>query len=312
MQRNRRHEFAVGALLIVGIGILSVLAIEVGAFKVDTGTVRLQAMFDNVAGLNNGAIVSVAGVDVGRVTGLAIDGERARVTLVVDGSVGVHQDGSLRLRARSVLGEKYLELHAGTASTPLLTDGDQVQNTEGQVEIDQMVTQMGPLLSAADPEALSKAIDAMSQAMAADPERLNRIVADTEVLVHNLRVASEDAPALVSEVRATVKETREAVAKVGPVLDRADAMITKLDGVSDPLAKASADIPGLLTDTRTTLAEARDMLHALDGSTGDLATILHNFKDLDLTEVRRLIREEGVLVRLRPHDVDEAEGAEKP
>lgn len=307
MKRNPKHELAVGALLVAGIGILSFLAIQVGAFKVDTGTVQLEAVFDNVAGLSNGAVVAVAGVDVGRVTTMAIDQGRARVTLVVNTDIPVHEDALLRLRARSVLGEKYLELDPGTAATPALSDGDQIRTTLGQVEIDQMVTQMGPLLQAADPEAVSKAIEALSHALARDPERLERMVADTEVLLHNLRVASEEAPALVQEVRAAVRETRAAVAQVEPVLDRADALLVDLEGLSEPIKGATAELPALVTDARGAVSEARTVLSHVDASTDDLNVLLGNLKEIDLVELRRLLRQEGVLVRLRPIEVEDPE-----
>lgn len=310
MPRNHVHEIMVGALLLGGFGVLAFLAIQVGAFKVDTNTVRLHGSFENVAGLSDGALVAVAGVEVGRVDGLEVAEGRARVTVVVDRKIQVHDDAILRMRARSVLGEKYLELVPGSASARVLEDGDAILATEGQVEIDQMVTEMGPLLQAADPEALSKALEAVAQSLAQDPQRLERMLGDTEVLLHNLRVASEDAPALVAEVRATVKDTRATLARVGPAVDRVEAVLTELESVTGPLGEASADLPVLVDEARGAVGDARTLMSHLDASTDDLSTVLDNLSAIDRWEVRRLLREEGVLVRLRPSEVvpDEANG----
>ena len=40
-----------------------------------------------------------------------------------------------------------------------------------------------------------------------------------------------------------------------------------------------------------------------DGIDDDLRVVLSNLKDIDKWEMRRLLREEGILVRLRPREV---------
>jgi hypothetical protein len=41
----------------------------------------------------------------------------------------------------------------------------------------------------------------------------------------------------------------------------------------------------------------------MDGVGEDLKQILTNFRDFDRWELRRLLREEGILIRLRPDEV---------
>ena len=201
-----KHELAVGALLLVALVILAYLAVQVGAFRVRAGTYRVQAVFGNAGGVVEGAVVSVAGVDVGSVDRLWVQDSEAWMELVIDEDLELPRDTRAAIRARSVLGEKYVQLLPGAAQGSLLAHGDRIVTTQGQVEIDEMVNAMGPLVSAVEPEQMAAAVAAFSQALADDPARVERMLDDSEVALHNLRVASEQAPALVSEGRQAVAE----------------------------------------------------------------------------------------------------------
>ncbi len=297
-RRSVRHEVAVGVLLLVGLAVLAYMAVQAGALRMDRRAVHVSALFDDAAGLARGAVVSVAGVEVGRVEALGVDGGRARVDLTVDARTGLGRDVRARIRARSVLGEKYLALEPGAPGAEALRDGDRIEATAGQVDIDEMVDSLGPILASADPVALGRALDAITAALAEDPDRVRRILADTEALVHDLSEASAEAPALARDARAAVEEARAVAAEARPVLERADRVLARAE-------EAVADTPALVGDARAAVGEARDVLGRLDASTGDLSVVLRNLAVYDRAEVHRLLREEGVLIRLRPAEAQE-------
>ncbi len=302
-RRNRRHEMGVGILLLVGLAIFSFLAVQVDAFHVDRGTIRLYALLDNAAGLNEGAVVAVAGVDVGRITALAVEGAQARVDLVLDDEIEPRQDAILKIRARSVLGEKYLELDPGSPTSPLLLDGERISRTQGQVELDQMVTSMGPLLDAANPGALAEAIDHLSRLVNEDPQRLETISSDAQALLHNLRVASESAPGLVKQADATLARISAMVEETEPLLARTDHLLRQVEGLMEPLDAAAQDLPGATDELTIVLRDTRQILQVVNASSRDLAQVLANLKEIDKWELRRLLREEGVFLRFRAHEV---------
>ena len=304
-RRAVRHEVAVGLLLLVGLAVLATMAVQAGAFRMDRGAIHVNALFDDAAGLAKGAVVSVAGVEVGHVESLGVEAGRARVDLTVDGRMGLGRDARARIRARSVLGEKYLALEAGAPGAEPLRDGDRIEATAAQVEIDEMVDALGPILASADPQALGRAIDAFSSALAEDPDRVKRILADAEVLVHALREASDEAPGLARDARAAVAEVRATAAEARPVLARADRVLAEVEEAAGPLSDAAAGAPALVGDARAAVGEARDVLGRLGTSTQDLSTVLSNLAVYDRDEVRRLLREEGVLIRLRPSEAED-------
>lgn len=303
--RTRKHELAVGTLLLVALAILGYLAIQVGAFRMEAGTYRVQAVFDHAGGVVPGAVVSVAGVDVGSVDRIWVQDEKAWMELVIDEDLVLASDTAAAIRARSVLGEKYVQLLPGDHSGPPLSGGDTILETEGQLEIDEMVNSMGPLLNAVDADQLGGALAVLSDALAEDPERVERMLDDAEGLLHNLRIASEDAPAMVAEGRAAVADLRQLAQDARPMVEHGQRVLERLERASEPLAQASEGAPELVDEARLAVEDARALVAKLEGSTDELEQVLNNLTEFDMLALRKLAREDGVLVRLKPTEIEE-------
>jgi phospholipid/cholesterol/gamma-HCH transport system substrate-binding protein len=303
---SRKHELGVGVLVIAAAGILAWMTLRVGAVEVGD-RVNATAVFEDAAGLKEGAAVSIAGVEVGTVSSLTVDFDRALVGLSLDPEANIREDVVVALRARSVLGEKYIELVPQSREAELLTSGATLTNTVGQLEIDQLVTQLGPLLDGVDPEKLNQALDPWLEAVAQDPERPARMLGDAETLLSNLREASEDAPALVNEARGTLSEVRTLTREGQKTLDRADAVLSDVEAATSGLPDQADRLPGLLDEVEATVSDTHELVVELNGQTDQIEVILDNLEEIDKWELRRILREEGITVRLKPREIDEDE-----
>lgn len=312
MSKKHRHELGVGALVLAALGLLAWMALQVGALRGLGAQVHLVSRLPDAAGLADGAVVKVAGVDVGRVTRLGIEHDEAVLHLEVRQEVGIRQDARLQVRARSMLGEKYVELVPQSTDAPLAQDGDVLVAAPTPYEIDQLVNRLGPLVDAVDPERLNQSIAIVNEALARDPQRVDRMLTDLETLLHNAAAASEELPALVEEGRGTLHTVRQVAQEARPVLARADRVVTQVEAGTTDLQATRAEVDGLIADTRQVVTEGGGMLGRLEGSLDEVEVVLSNLAEIDKWELRRLLREEGILVRLRRHDVDEgaAEGAD--
>jgi phospholipid/cholesterol/gamma-HCH transport system substrate-binding protein len=303
MGRSRKHEVGVGVLLLVALGLMAWVSVRIGALQGLGETMALTVVLQDAAGLNEGAEVKVAGVSVGRVRGLRIDHDTAVVEFEVRADAGLRADAAVQVRARSVLGEKYLDLSPQSRDAPLLQSGDRLTATRPQTEIDELVNALGPVIAAADPAQIDAIVAALHHSLAEDPDRLDRMVSDLEVILDRGAVAAEALPAAVSEGRAAVADLRGLAAHARPVLQRADVVVTRLDAATVNLPATAVQLDGLVVETRAAVAEARDVLGVLSGSTDDVERVLDNLSEIDKWELRRLLREEGILVRLRRSEV---------
>jgi phospholipid/cholesterol/gamma-HCH transport system substrate-binding protein len=119
-------ELKIGILAVTALVLASMLIFAVGgqggfAWQ----RYELKAKFPNVQGLKSGAVVRVAGVDVGQVTAVEFVGSDVQVTLGVNNeNTGRITDQSrASIGSLSLLGEPIIEISPATHGTPL-KDGD--------------------------------------------------------------------------------------------------------------------------------------------------------------------------------------------
>ena len=97
---------------------------------------ELKTKFKNVQGLKSGAIVRVAGVDVGKVTSVDFVGADVQITLEVneENKSRITDQSRASIGSLSLLGEPIIEISPSAQGTPL-KDGDFIQSarTPGQI-----------------------------------------------------------------------------------------------------------------------------------------------------------------------------------
>ena len=310
MAVSRKHEIGVGVLVLIALLLLGWMAVKMGSLRTLGDELAVDVVFPDAAGIGVGATVRVAGVEVGRVEGLAVEGDQALIHLRLQQGSQLRQDVVAQVRARSVLGEKFIALRPQSADAPLLVDGDRITRVLPQTEIDELVNALGPALQGLDTAALQRVLAQVDQALAADPQRLPRMAEDVEVLLHNARLASEDAPALVGEARQAIAEVRATNRRLGPVVEHTDRLVNQLSAGAEDLPATRAQVDLLLADSRAAVADGRSVLGQLDGQMSQVDQVLGNLAEIDKWELRRLLREEGIKVRLRASQVTPDEPAD--
>ncbi len=109
-------EVAVGALVVVAVGLLAVLASVTNMTKAEAGGYLIQAHFHRIDGLTAGAEVTLAGTPVGRVADVALDEKlEAEVTLRITTTVPLPTDTTAAIKTRGLLGGKFVSLAPGGA-----------------------------------------------------------------------------------------------------------------------------------------------------------------------------------------------------
>lgn len=310
MTPTRKHEIGVGVLMLASVAALAWMSLKVGDLgALGRSTLTVTARLPDAAGVGVGAEVKVAGVEVGRVESLHVEHDAAVLTLALREDAGLRQDAKVQVRARSVLGEKYLALLPQSEAAPLLIDGGALTDSLPQTEIDQLVNALGPLVEGVDGEGLNDALAVLTR----DPARLERMVAHADTSLEALASASAELPTLVRESRSAVAELRQLGAAARATVDRADRLVRSAQPAVDAAGPAVDEARALAADSRVAVGEARGVLADLRSTTGELDRVLQNFGEIDKWELRRLLREEGILIRLRESEVEApADGGSAP
>ncbi len=133
-------ETLVGLFVVVGVASLAYLAIKLGKLEViGTRGYTVVAEFDSVAGLKNGAVVEIGGVEVGRVREITLKNYRAVVAMSIDPGVKLQDDAIVSVRTKGLIGEKYVKITPG-ASDKLVQPGGRIRDTEDPVDMEQLIS----------------------------------------------------------------------------------------------------------------------------------------------------------------------------
>ncbi len=135
--KQRSIECFVGLFVILGALCFAYLSIRFARLEVGGGKdYALQAAFADLGGLRVGASVEVAGVPVGRVVSLDLNGTYAgEVVLSIKEGVKLPADTTAAVKTKGLIGEKFIGLSPGNATT-MLAGGDRIGSTEsGSMEL---------------------------------------------------------------------------------------------------------------------------------------------------------------------------------
>lgn len=172
MSHTRILELIVGAFVILGVLAVFFLTMRVSnlAGQGDSGDgFAVQAQFENIGGLKAGAPVSLAGVRVGRVTGIQIDKDtfQAVVTIQLASRYNyLPDDSNASIYTAGLLGEQYIGLAPG-GSERVLQAGDTIKFTQSALILEQIIGQF--LFSKAEQGSTTPAAPASVPAPAVAP-----------------------------------------------------------------------------------------------------------------------------------------------
>jgi len=140
--RRFNLEIVVGLFMIAGFLCFAWLSIQLGDIDVfGPKTYSVSAKFGSVSGLKSGAIVEIAGVQVGKVTEISFDPDdyTAQVVMSINQGVVLQDDSIASVRTAGIIGDRYIDISPG-GSDELLGDGGRIFDTESAINLEELVS----------------------------------------------------------------------------------------------------------------------------------------------------------------------------
>ena len=134
-------ETKVGIFVILGIIVLTYFTIRVGRITVREVGYRVYTSVESAAGLDKNSPVRIAGVEVGKVEEIVLEGMKAKVTLHLPLNVKIPLGSKAFVKSAGLLGEKYIEI-APAAGPEVIKANGQVEEGGPSVDVDRVLTQL--------------------------------------------------------------------------------------------------------------------------------------------------------------------------
>lgn len=136
MSESKAEILAGGAVLAITAACLIYAGQMTGFAAGGQSEYELSASFRSADGVDVGTDVRLAGVKVGRVTGLELDAEtyRADATFTVLSAIEVPDDSAVAISSEGLLGGNFVEILPG-GSPFYFEPGDEIEFTQGSVSL---------------------------------------------------------------------------------------------------------------------------------------------------------------------------------
>lgn len=275
----------------------------------------LFAKFRDASGLPKGTKVVIAGLPKGEVIGLEIEGRYAKVTFKLDDEITVWTSAVIVKKARSLLGDNYLEIDPGE-EIKQAPDGSR-----------QSFTKLGPSCPTYKDKDRRKSdvcrqIPNVIEATTPDQllHRIEQTLPNVDRVLESVRDLSEDVRRIVNGPMQSVASRIDGLVQreagtVGDIIERANRSMAKIDQIAsdlrsitkgaDPridqilhnLDDASAEAKDLVATARKELTQTGDALRGkldkLDGVIGNTESITKKIDD-DKGTLGRLLNDPAI------------------
>jgi phospholipid/cholesterol/gamma-HCH transport system substrate-binding protein len=245
--------------------------------EVAGSTNTYSAIFTDVSGLHPGDDVRVAGVRVGRVQGVDLEGALAKVTFRVQKEQVLHHNTIASVTYQNIIGQRYLGLSGGTSADPSVLAAESqipVERTRPSFDISYLLNAFEPLFTLLDPQQVDNLTNGIIQALQGDSGSVLTLITETSTLAESLAGPDQ----VLGEV------------------------ITKLNDVVTNLAGQTNDLRAMIdqtSDVLVTLGNRRDQLVASAGSINAAVVRLATITDSIHPDLQQLIdRQPGLIAHL--------------
>jgi phospholipid/cholesterol/gamma-HCH transport system substrate-binding protein len=214
-----------------------------------------SAEFSNVAGLEEGNFVRIAGVEVGKVKKVAVERNSfAVVEFTADDSVVLTEGTKAAIRYDNLIGGRFLALEEGAGSLRRLQPGQTIplSRTAPALDLDALIGGFRPLFRALDPEQINALTGQLISALEGQGVTVGSFLAQTTALTNTLA----DRDDLIGQVIVNLNNVLASLA------GQSDQFGTAVDSLSD-LVKG-------LADRRTDVSRGLANLDAGAASVADL------------------------------------------
>lgn len=259
-RRELGRKLRVGVFILVALTAFLGMIYALGAkSRLFEPKYTIHAEFTEVGGLAEGATVRLAGVQIGRVSGVHLPGQpggKVRVDLSIAKRFAdrVRKDSVARIETQGLLGDKIVELSVGSAGAPPTQSGDVVASRD-PADLGQVVSQGAQTVK--DVAALAATLRETAEGL-----KQSRLIEDAGVTMANARKVTDQIARIVNEVERGKGWANTLIYQEPVALRQLNGLIASTQGIIDRIERGEG-AAGVLTSDRSTTA-ARRLVAAMD------------------------------------------------
>ncbi|MBB5167856.1 MCE family protein [Mycobacterium sp. AZCC_0083] len=240
-----RSPVVIGAIGVAAIALIVAFVLSFANVPFLNGSKRYSAYFSEASGLMTGGDVQVAGLRVGKVNSISLDGNKVLITFDVSNGVRIGDRSEATIRTKALLGTKVLDITTrgdGTQDGPI-----PLERTKPAYQLADALGELSTTISGLKTDQLNQSLTTLAQTFAETPG--------------NVRIAVDG------------------VARISQTINERDAQLRDLlanaNKATTVLAERSEEIVGLVRNTNSLLAALQTQRSSLDNISANISALAH-------------------------------------
>ncbi|MFJ6571735.1 MCE family protein [Streptomyces sp. NPDC091292] len=252
---QERNPVAVAVVGLVALALVALAAFNASSLPVVGGGTTYTADFSEAAGLGDGDEVRIAGVKVGEVTGVGLDGAKVKVTFEIkDKGTWIGDRTTAAIAIKTLLGDKYVALDpvgsakqdpgsripvSRTTSPYDVTEAFQdLSGTIDEIDTQQLAKSFETISttfkdSPPDVRAALQGLSALSKTVSKRDAELAQLLAGSKKLTKTLEDKKSSFETLIDDGGSLLGELKKRRSAIKALLSGSQALGKQLDGLVD-------------------------------------------------------------------------------
>ncbi|MBB2989530.1 phospholipid/cholesterol/gamma-HCH transport system substrate-binding protein [Mycolicibacterium iranicum] len=243
-------------------------------------TVPYGAMFTDVFGLREGDDVRMAGVRVGRVEKIELQGDLAKVSFVVQSDQQLLGTTVASVTYQNIVGQRYLGLSLGKTGDPGPLPANSViplERSEGSFDVTTLLNGYEPLFSLLDPQDADNLTKGVIQSLQGDEGSITALVAQTSQLTESFAGRDEELGTVITDLNTVMANLAEHNNSLDQVLTQVQSAVATFNGRRQELVDSTGSMARVVRQLATITDEVYPSLNELverePGFAGHMVTI---------------------------------------
>jgi phospholipid/cholesterol/gamma-HCH transport system substrate-binding protein len=283
-----RNPYVIGLVSVGIIGVLVAAAFAVGILHLGEDAYEVRGVFADAGGIHSGDEVMVAGVEVGRVTGVKADRRNGRVFVdfLVNDGVDLGPETTAEVALKTLLGTKFLRLD-GPVEGPFLADLPEeervipIERTKTPFDVFQLTKVGTETIEATDTEQLNRLIGQLATVTEGKHDQIGELLRSVTVVSEAITSRDAQLQQLLERAEVLSATLAEKDETLVALVDQSQVVLDLVNRRQDDLGQALGDgattieqLSSIVGAHKTQLDLVLDTLHPtvaiLDRRAGDL------------------------------------------
>lgn len=267
--------FRVGLLLLIALGTFLVFFTFVRKGGLSRGeALEVYAYFHDASGLGPKSRILIAGIPVGQIEAITLEGNLARVSMLIKREVPLRTDAMVAKRSESLLGDYQLDLTPGKAPE-LMPNGGEIKHVLDQTGMEQIFGSLNKITD--DIQAITSALRTTlggEKGQAGMQRIFDNLAQISDRLNDTMRVNGERLDAILANFQGVSEDVR---AITGSEQQRYQAIVANVQHITESIQDILNQVKQILGTGQGNMQET---VASLKQTLNDLDKSLNNVKEI--------------------------------